>query len=45
MLSKEEDKMGAILKIVAGAGGTEAQDWAEMLFECTSVGWSGKDIN
>jgi peptide chain release factor 2 len=32
MLSKEEDKMGAILKIVAGAGGTEAQDWAEMLF-------------
>ncbi len=32
MLSKEEDKMGAVLKIVAGAGGTEAQDWAEMLF-------------
>jgi len=32
MLSKEEDNMGAILKIVAGAGGTEAQDWAEMLF-------------
>ncbi len=32
MLSKEEDQMGAVLKIVAGAGGTEAQDWAEMLF-------------
>lgn len=32
MLSKEEDKLGAVLKIVAGAGGTEAQDWAEMLF-------------
>lgn len=32
MLSKEEDKLGAGLKIVAGAGGTEAQDWAEMLF-------------
>jgi len=31
MLSKEEDKMGAVIKIVAGAGGTEAQDWAEML--------------
>ena len=31
MLSKEEDKLGAVIKIVAGAGGTEAQDWAEML--------------
>lgn len=32
MLSKEEDSLGAVIKIVAGAGGTEAQDWAEMLF-------------
>lgn len=31
MLSHEEDQMPAVLKIVAGAGGTEAQDWAEML--------------
>jgi peptide chain release factor 2 len=31
MLSHEEDQLGAVLKIVAGAGGTEAQDWAEML--------------
>ena len=31
MLRREEDKLGAVLKIVAGAGGTEAQDWAEML--------------
>ncbi len=31
MLRKEEDKMGAVIKIVAGAGGTEAQDWAQML--------------
>lgn len=31
MLRKEEDKLGAVLKIVAGAGGTEAQDWAQML--------------
>lgn len=31
MLSKEEDAMGAVIKIVAGAGGTEAQDWAQML--------------
>ena len=32
MLSNEEDSLGAVIKIVAGAGGTEAQDWAEMLF-------------
>ncbi|MBN2481405.1 MAG: peptide chain release factor 2 [Bacteroidales bacterium] len=31
MLRNEEDKMGAILKINSGAGGTESQDWAEML--------------
>ncbi len=31
MLSKEEDKLGAILKINAGAGGTESHDWAQML--------------
>lgn len=31
MLSDEEDKLGAILHINPGAGGTESQDWAEML--------------
>lgn len=31
MLSSEEDKLPAILNINAGAGGTESQDWAEML--------------
>src|SRR5690554_5784199 len=31
MLQKEEDKLGALLKINAGAGGTESQEWAEML--------------
>jgi peptide chain release factor 2 len=31
MLRKEEDQLGGILKINAGAGGTESQDWAEML--------------
>lgn len=31
MLQKEEDQLGAILKIVAGAGGTEACDFAGML--------------
>ena len=32
MLSGEEDQNNAIVSINAGAGGTEAQDWAEMLF-------------
>ena len=31
MLRREEDSMDVILKINAGAGGTEAQDWAQML--------------
>jgi peptide chain release factor 2 len=31
MLRKEEDQLGAILKINAGAGGTESNDWASML--------------
>ncbi|HVN57645.1 MAG TPA: peptide chain release factor 2 [Bacteroidales bacterium] len=31
MLRKEEDQLGAILKINAGAGGTESNDWAAML--------------
>jgi peptide chain release factor 2 len=32
MLRKEEDKLGAVLRINAGAGGTESNDWSEMLF-------------
>ena len=31
MLGSEQDPMDAIMTIHAGAGGTEAQDWAEML--------------
>jgi peptide chain release factor 2 len=32
LLSDPEDKMGAIVTIHPGAGGTESQDWAEMLY-------------
>ena len=39
MLRSEEDHLGAVLKINAGAGGTEAQDWAEMLYRLYSR-WS-----
>ena len=31
MLRLEEDKLGAVLRINSGAGGTESQDWAQML--------------
>ena len=31
MLRQKEDPMDCVLKINSGAGGTEAQDWAEML--------------
>lgn len=32
MLSSEEDAMSAVLQITAGAGGTEACDWASMIY-------------
>lgn len=36
MLDGEDDQNNAIVSINAGAGGTEAQDWAEMLFRMYS---------
>ena len=41
MLGGETDRENAIVYINAGAGGTEAQDWAEMLFRMYLM-WSEK---
>ena len=42
MMRGEEDRMGAILEINSGAGGTESQDWAEML-ERMYLMWAQKN--
>ncbi len=42
MLSNEEDELPAVLEINSGAGGTESQDWAEMLFRMY-VMWAEKN--
>jgi peptide chain release factor 2 len=44
LLAGEDDDKGAILQINPGAGGTESQDWAEMLLRmytrhCEAEGW------
>ncbi len=50
MLSGEEDKLSAILEINPGAGGTESQDWAEMLMRMYIMwgekqGYTVREIN
>ena len=45
MLSGEDDRNNAIVSINAGAGGTEAQDWAEMLFRMYARWLERKDFN
>ncbi len=42
MLGGKEDKLSAILKINPGAGGTESQDWAEMLMRMY-IRWGEKN--
>jgi peptide chain release factor 2 len=43
LLSGEEDACSAIVEINAGAGGTDAQDWAEMLLRMYSRWGEGQD--
>ena len=50
MLRAEEDHLGAVLKINSGAGGTESQDWAEMLMRmyiryCERSGFKIKEMD
>ena len=42
MLSAKEDNMSAIMTINPGAGGTESQDWAEMIMRMYLM-WGGKN--
>lgn len=50
MLSNEEDQLSAMLEINPGAGGTESQDWAEMLMRMyimwgESKGYTVRQVN
>ncbi len=50
MLSEEGDDMSAVLQITAGAGGTESNDWAEMLYRmylmyCSRQGFKVRELN
>lgn len=50
MLSSEEDSLNAVLQVTAGAGGTEACDWASMLMRMYLMwgeknGYKVKELN
>ena len=49
-LNKPEDEMPAVLQINSGAGGTESQDWAEMLYRMYRMygekqGWNLSELD
>jgi peptide chain release factor 2 len=50
MLKGPYDASNAVLSLHAGAGGTEAQDWTEMLYRmytryCENSGWSVRELD
>ena len=50
MLSAEEDNLNAVIEINSGAGGTESQDWANMLYRMYLMyaeknGFSTKEVD
>ena len=50
LLTGEYDANNAIITLHAGAGGTESQDWCEMLYRmytryCTKMGWKTQTID
>ncbi len=50
MLKGQYDSSNAVLSLHAGAGGTEAQDWTEMLYRmytryCESRGWTVRELD
>ncbi|NLI53971.1 MAG: peptide chain release factor 2 [Clostridiales bacterium] len=50
MLKGQYDNSNAVLSLHAGAGGTEAQDWTEMLYRmytryCESRGWTVRELD
>jgi peptide chain release factor 2 len=49
-LNEPEDELSAIIQINSGAGGTESQDWAEMLLRmyrmyCEKQGWKVSEVD
>ena len=49
-LNKPEDELPAVLQINSGAGGTESQDWAEMLLRMYRMygekqGWQVSELD
>lgn len=49
-LNEPEDELPAIIQINSGAGGTESQDWAEMLLRmyrmyCEKQGWKVSEVD
>jgi peptide chain release factor 2 len=49
-LNEPEDELAAIIQINSGAGGTESQDWAEMLLRmyrmyCEKQGWKVGEVD